>query len=414
MRIFARFLAAVLAPALALSTPACMTAPETAPPATLASTQSSASQQLTARVAVTFDDSAITGVIVEGLANRDTGRVVEANDPVRIASISKLVMAFAALRLADEYKLDLDEDVSNYLGYVVRNPAYPDAPITVRQLLSHRSSLADRAGYVISLGESLKAKLAAPEAWSADAPPGEAAFEYANLGSAVVATVLEGASGERYDRLVERTVFAPLGITACLNWIGCDDDTLTRAVTLYRSTGEVARDDAADLPPNCTIPVADGVPCDLETYQPGTNASIFSPQGGVRIGMVDLAKLGQAIIVEDERLLSESGWSTMKASVRASLRAMNTGPHDFFCIYGLGVQVIDHPDSPCQDKLFGDGNARVGHAGEAYGLRSGLWVDPDRDRGVAYFVTAVPDRTAPDEGGFAPEEAELVRAAIER
>ena len=40
--------------------------------------------------------------------------------------------------------------------------------------------------------------------------------------------------------------------------------------------------------------------CTLKGYVPGTNASVFSPQGGVRIGMVDLAKIGQALVNEGD------------------------------------------------------------------------------------------------------------------
>ncbi len=202
-----------------------------------------------ATVVVAFDRDAITPLIVEGLANKESGRALEANDPVRIASISKLIMALTALRLMDEGKVDLDRDVSDYLGWKLRSPHHPDAPITLTHLLMHRAGLSDAGGYVIPLGESLEAKLADPAAWREVGPPGEAAFEYANLGSPLVATALEAASGERYDRLVERLVFAPLGVKACLNWIGCDADMQARAVTLYRHTGEVARRRAGGLPP---------------------------------------------------------------------------------------------------------------------------------------------------------------------
>lgn len=364
-----------------------------------------------AAVAVVFDRETITPIIVEGLADRATGRTVEANDPVRIASISKLVMALATLRLVDEGKVDLDADISTYLGWQVRHPDYPEAKITLAQLLMHRSGLRDDAGYVIPLGESLQENLADPLAWYRGAPPGEAPFEYANLGSPVVATVLEAASGERYDELVERTVFAPLGIEACLNWIGCSQALTDRAVVLYRSTGEVARDDAADRPPNCTIPLAEGVDCSLDAYVPGTNASIFSPQGGVRIGMVDLAKLGQVLMLgPDASFLSIETLDRFASSLLIGA----TGEQEFFCIYGLAVQLIENPAGRCEDGLFGDGQAHIGHAGEAYGLRSGLWFDGAGTTGNAYFVTQVPDRTAPDEGGFAPEEVALVRRALEK
>lgn len=386
-------------------------------PSTACATTSQ-SQDLPATVVVAFDRDTITPLIVEGVRNRDTGVPVEANDPVRIASISKLIMALAALRLVEEGKVDLDADVSDYLGWPVRSPNFPDAKVTLAQLLSHRSGLRDAAGYVIPLGDSLKEKLAEPDAWHAAAAPGEAPFEYANLGSPVVATVLEAATGERYDAIIERTVFAPLGIEACLNWIGCSQEQIGRAVTLYRDTGEIARDDPSDVPPNCTIPVADGMECSLDHYELGTNASIFSPQGGVRIGMVDLAKIGQALMSDNRALLTEGlesiGYRWLQEErLSAELSANENEGKDFFCFYFLGMQAIDIQDSGCLDTLFGDGLPRLGHAGEAYGLRSGLWFHPIRaDAGIAYFTTAVPPRqSAEDEGGFDPREIALMARA---
>jgi CubicO group peptidase (beta-lactamase class C family) len=361
-----------------------------------------------ATVVVAFDRESITPLIVEGLANKEAGRPVEANDPVRIASISKLIMALTALRLADEGKVDLDRDVSDYLGWKVRSPYHPEAPVTLAHLLSHRAGLSDKAGYIIPLGESLQAKFADPAAWRETGRPGAAVFEYANLGSPLIATVLEAASGERYDRLVERLVFKPLGVKACLNWIGCDADMQARAVTLYRDTGEVARDAPADLSPACTIPVAEGQACDLAGYVPGTNASIFSPQGGVRIGMVDLAKIGQALLRR-----RDNGFLSDKAQTHWLAPMVRSRPGDgaFFCTYGLGLQLIEHPDRDCSDKLFGDGQMRIGHSGEAYGLQSGLWLNAF-EAGLVYFTTEVPPPPGgEDTGGFTPREQALMARA---
>lgn len=363
-----------------------------------------------AAVVVAFDRERITPLIVEGLANKETGRRVEANDPVRIASISKLIMGLAALRLADEGKLDLDRDVSDYLGWTLRSPHYPAAKVTLTDLLSHRAGLSDRAGYIIPLGESLAAKFADPASWRADGPPGEAPFEYANLGSPLVATVLEAASGERYDRLVERLVFAPLGVKACLNWIGCGPELEARAVTLYRHTGEIAADGPARLPPACTIPVAEGQACDLGSYVPGTNASIFSPQGGVRIGMVDLARIGQALAKR-----RETGFLSDEAVTRWFGPMVRGQPGDgkFFCTYGLALQLIEDPARDCSDKLFADGRQRVGHSGEAYGLQSGLWWDGETAGGFVYFTTeAPPPAGGEDTGGFTDREKALMARAL--
>lgn len=367
-----------------------------------------------ATVVVAFDRDSIRPLIVEGLANLETERPVEANDPVRIASISKLIMALTALRLMDEGKVDLDRDVSDYLGWKLRSPFHPDAPVTLAHLLSHRAGLSDAAGYVIPLGESLPAKLADPAAWRDTGPSGEAAFEYANLGSPLVATALEAASGERYDRLVERLVFAPLGVKACLNWMGCGPDMETRAVTLYRHTGEVAADGPDRLPPACTIPVAEGVACDIASYVPGTNASIFSPQGSVRIGMMDLAKLGQALLRMDEnRFFSDTAMRRWFGEMASAAHQHEPGAVTVdFCAYGFAAYTLVD-EAPCTDDLFGDGFGRIGHGGEAYGLRSGLWLSFENAPSFAYFTTAVPPPSGDVETAAAdPREKALMARAL--
>lgn len=368
-----------------------------------------------ATVVVTFDRETIRPLIVEGLANKETGRPVEANDPVRIASISKLIMALTALRLMDEGKVDLSRDVSEYLGWSMRWPHRPDRPVSLARLLSHRAGLSDKAGYIIPLGTSLEAKFADLAAWRDVEERERSEFDYANLGSPLVATVLEAASGERYDRLVERLVFAPLGVKACLNWIGCDADMQARAVTLYRDTGEIARDGPEDLPPACTIPVAEGTPCDLDFYVPGTNASIFSPQGGVRIGMVDLAKIGQALLAldHDRFLSSRAGEVWIYTMIEAANHMPREQRSPDFCGYGLGAYgMVDAP--PCKDDLFMDGRERIGHGGEAYGLRSGLWFSFDSGQGYAYFTTEVPPPVGEVETASAdPRETALIQRALD-
>ncbi len=113
---------------------------------TLATTSS-----VPATVVVAFNRTSVLPVIVEGAADRATGRQVSANDPVRIASISKLIMALATLRLVDEGRVALNVDVSDYLGWSLRSPYYPTTPVTLAQLLSHRAGLRDDVGYVVAL-----------------------------------------------------------------------------------------------------------------------------------------------------------------------------------------------------------------------------------------------------------------------
>src|SRR5690554_3106304 len=68
---------------------------------------------------------------------------VEDESIFRIASISKVIIGMAALKLVEEELLDLDEDISNILGYIIRNPKFPNVPITTRMLMLHTSSITD-------------------------------------------------------------------------------------------------------------------------------------------------------------------------------------------------------------------------------------------------------------------------------
>ena len=72
---------------------------------------------------------------------------------MRVASISKLVVAIGVMRLVEQEKADLDADVSGYLGWTLRNPNHPTQIITLRQLLSHTSSVRDAGKYFIAAGK---------------------------------------------------------------------------------------------------------------------------------------------------------------------------------------------------------------------------------------------------------------------
>jgi hypothetical protein len=126
--------------------------------------------------------------------------------------------------------------------------------------------------------------------------------------------------------------------------------------------------------------------------------------------MMDLAKIGQAFLPLNSEFLSES------AQHEIAMHIVFNAPvrQEFFCEYGLAMHQIEVSDVECQDRLFSDGLARIGHAGEAYGLRSGLWYSRATNKGFAYFTTAVPPRqSAEDEGGFDPREIELMAKAQE-
>ena len=149
--------------------------------------------------------------------------------------------------------------------------------------------------------------------------------------------------------------------------------------------------------------------CSLDDYVPGTNASVFSPQGGVRIGMVDLAKIGRELMIAtDGTFLSETSLNRM----RRALAEGRNPEQDFFCAYGIGMQMINSPVDACLDKLFEGSMRYFGHSGEAYGLQSGLWFGGDGKSGFAFFRTqAPPPAGGEDTGGFTEGEKALIKRA---
>jgi CubicO group peptidase (beta-lactamase class C family) len=340
-----------------------------------------------------FDAHGVTASGAHGLADRASGRALTIDDPVRIASITKLHVALGVMRLVEQGKLDLDSDVSDRLGWTLRNPAFPDRPITLRLLLSHRSSLRDGVDYALPLDTTLRKAVAAPEAWDLEHPPG-AYFRYSNLGFPVVASVMEAATGERFDRLMDVLVLKPLGLDACLNWTTCSDAAIARAGVLYAPDGSVKRDDLKGARPACpVVPAADGS-CDLGAYRLGSNGALFSPQGGLRISVRDLARVGGMLLrkgrlPDGHRFLSEASLAEMERIHWRFDGANGDTEQSFYCGYGLSVQIL--VQCPPKDDPFADGRPRLGHAGDAYGLRSGLWIDPAKGAGIAYFATALGD-----------------------
>ncbi|MEO1189281.1 MAG: serine hydrolase, partial [Pseudomonadota bacterium] len=163
------------------------------------------------------------------------------------------------------------------------------------------------------------------------------------------------------------------------NWSGVSADKKRNGATLYRETvrGWMAQTDDADIL-NASAPLvlkADGA--DLRDYTPGTNGTLFSPQGGLRANLMDLATIAGRLKYAPE--LTRQIW-------RLNVTEAN-GVHDerYFTRFGTGVQI--HP----ADESLWPGYELWGHPGEAYGLYSGAWYVPELEISFAYAVTGTPE-----------------------
>jgi len=364
-----------------------------------------------ASVWVSFDALEITASGASGFADRARSRPLAIDDPARIASISKLVVALGVMRMVEAGALDLDRDVSDYLGWPLRNPAFPDRPVTLRLLLSHTSSLRDEVDYAVPLGTAIRDVVANPAAFDAAHAPG-GRFHYANLNFPVIAAIMERVSGERFDRLMARLVLAPLALDACFNWTTCSDAAVARAAVLYAADGAVIRDDLGGARPDCPVLAPNGCGS-LAAYRPGDNGALFSPQGGLRISVRDLATIGRLLLNRGrhagERFLSEASIAAMTAPVWTFDGANGATDDGFYCAYGLAMQALPVAAPGCRDDLFGDSGRVFGHAGDAYGVRSGLWIDPGRGVGIAYYATGNGDDPPRGRSAYRAIEERLAR-----
>jgi CubicO group peptidase (beta-lactamase class C family) len=349
-----------------------------------------------ASAGVAFDRDAERDSFAEGLADPASGRRVTVNDPVRIASVSKLVVAIGVMRLVEQGKLDLDSDVSRWLGWQLRNPAFPDRAISLRQLLSHTASVRDHDDqYAIPLGGSLRDVMTDATSWDSKNAPGAGYFAYSNMNFPIIASVMERATGQRFDLLMKQLVIAPLRIDACFNWPTCSDSAVARAVVLTQD-GKPVRDDHGGKRPPCPVFVRDTEPCDLGRWKLGDNGALFAPQGGLRISARDLARIGRLLLgrgtIDGVQILTPASVDSMLAPIWRydGRNGSQAGESEGICSYGLAVQQLAGDTAGCSDGSSRDEQGWVGHSGSAYGLRSGLWIDPSRRVGIAYFATDVP------------------------
>lgn len=336
----------------------------------------------------------------------------DANTMFRIASISKFVTAIGTMKMVEQGRLSLDTDISDYLGYRLRNPNFPDQAITLRMLLSHTSSLSDEGGFKWDPGVDLKEVLlpggrhyGKGGAWSKTAPPGQY-FDYVNFNWGLIATVMERAGGERFDRLMRHLVFDPMELKAGFYLADFAPANINDIATLYRKREKDGNETWAPNGPwiaqsddfGVEAPVS---PAGLDKYVAGTNGTLYGPQGSLRISANELAKI-MLMLMNSGRYANKqilkpdtvAAMFTRQWTLSADGKNGDTW-RGLYHAWGLGNQQFLDTSTVEKGRGSGDrlveggGFKGVGHLGWSWGLNAMFVFDPQSKDGMVYVSSGV-------------------------
>ena len=271
----------------------------------------------------------------------------------RIASISKSFSATSIMQLAERKKLSIDQDVSELIGFKVRNPKFPETVITLRLMMSHLSSINDSQGY-FSLDAINPEKNPNWAKSYSHYEPGKG-YAYCNLNFNMIGAIIEKISGERFDQYVIKHVLDPLGLYGGYDVDGLDK---SRFASIYEYRADSSK---FILSESAYASRAK----DISNYAMGYTTPVFSPTGGMKISATDLAQymlmhnnLGK---YKGKRIISKKSAQQMQTAL-----SEEEG-------YGFAIETTS--------KMI-PGKTMKGHTGVAYGLFSAMFFHPEEKFGI--------------------------------
>ena len=149
-----------------------------------------------------------------GMADMELGVKMTPENILRIGSITKQFTASAILKLMEENKLDLKDDITKYIK------DYPTQGhvITIEHLLTHTSGIKDITSMKTWTVDLMKKHFTPKEKIDffknepMDFRPGEK-YKYSNSGYILLGYIIETVSGKKYSEYIEDNLFKPLGMT---------------------------------------------------------------------------------------------------------------------------------------------------------------------------------------------------------
>ncbi len=276
----------------------------------------------------------------------------------RIASVTKLVSAIGLMQLLEEKNIPLDTPMSDVLGYQVVNPAFPEEPITIRQVLSHTSSFV-QANQYHPKWETLPRK---NKYFSAKDKPGDK-YVYSNLNGGFFGAMIEALSGQSVNTYMQEHVFRPLGINAAYHAALLPDQS--DIAQKLNKDGSLSASNRAVMG---TFKKYNDT-CDPRQNNDHTVGGLYiSANGLIRI----IAMLEQGGELDGVRILKEE---TVQLMMQDQHLIPGSSVH---CESEYGLSVARVYDMP--------GGTWYGHQGKYLGLSSNIYFQPDTGLSVAVIA----------------------------
>ena len=287
------------------------------------------------------------------------------NDHIfRIASISKSFTTTAIMQLVAKKQISLDQDVSELVGFKVRNPKFPSTVITLKMLLSHRSSINDSEGY-FSLDAIDPAKNPNWEK-SYNAYEPNKGYMYCNLNYNLAGSILEKITGVRFDQYIQQQILDPLGLYGGYNVNALDSNLIAKIYEYKRDSTKFTHSPSAYAPRTEEI----------NNYTMGRSTPIFSPTGGMKISAHDLAEY----MIMHSQLGKYKGKRIIPKKLSKQMQAIISEEENYGMALETSTQLIP-------------GKTMIGHTGVAYGLYSIMFFEPKEKIGFVVISNGCDPKT---------------------
>jgi len=282
----------------------------------------------------------------------------------RIASISKSFTTTAIMQLVAEKKISLDQDISELVGFKIRNPAYPNSVITLKMALSHRSSINDSEGYFSLDAIDPEKNPSFAKCYTAYEP--NKGYMYCNLNYNLAGSILEKVTGIRFDKYIQQQILDPLGLYGGYNVNALDSQLIAKIYEFNKQT------QGFTLSPDAYAPRT----VEINNYTMGRTTPIFSPTGGMKISANDLAKY----MIMHSQLGKYKGGRMIPKKLSKQMQAIISEEEN----YGMALETTT--------KLI-PGKTMIGHTGVAYGLYSLMFFEPKEKIGFVVISNGCDPKT---------------------